>query len=69
MLVEALALAFFLRSFYDIVFNVVFLKVVELLSMEDVDLTPEQIQDIVNLLEKENRLQQVDDEQSVKDTN
>lgn len=37
--------------------------------MEDVDLTPEQIQDIVNLLEKENRLQQVDDEQSVKDTN
>ena len=45
------------------------MKVVELLSMEDVDLTPEQIQDIVNLLEKENRLQQVDDEQSVKDTN
>lgn len=45
----------------------VFLKVVELLSMEDVDLTPKQIQDIVNLLEKESRLQQVD-EQSVKDT-
>jgi len=35
--------------------------------MEDVDLTPEQIQDIVNLLEKESRLQQAD-EQSVKDT-
>lgn len=35
--------------------------------MEDVDLTPKQIQDIVNLLEKESRLQQVD-EQSVKDT-
>lgn len=43
------------------------MKVVELLSMEDVDLTPKQIQDIVNLLEKESRLQQVD-EQSVKDT-
>ena len=35
--------------------------------MEDVDLTPKQIQDIVSLLEKESRLQQVD-EQSVKDT-
>lgn len=35
--------------------------------MEDVDLTPKQIQDIVNLLEKESRLQKVD-EQSVKDT-
>lgn len=43
------------------------MKVVELLSMEDVDLTPKQIQDILNLLEKESRLQQVN-EQSVKDT-
>ena len=42
----------------------VILQVVELLSMEDVDLTPEQIKDIITLLEKENKLRKVDEEQS-----
>lgn len=40
------------------VFDFVCSQVVELLSMEDVDLTPEQIQDIVDLLEKESRVRQ-----------
>ena len=35
--------------------------------MEDVDLTPEQIRDIVDLLEKESKLREAN-EQSIKDT-
>lgn len=39
-------------------------RVVELLSNEDVDLTPEQIRDIVNLVNTESRLRQADREES-----
>ena len=42
------------------------LQVVELLSNEDVDLTVEQIREIVDLMAKERRMQNAD-EQSVKD--
>ncbi|XP_020627165.1 LETM1 and EF-hand domain-containing protein 1, mitochondrial-like isoform X2 [Orbicella faveolata] len=38
--------------------------IVELLSMEDVDITPEQIKDIVDLLEKESKLRNTSTEQS-----
>lgn len=38
--------------------------IVELLSMEDVDITPEQIKDIVDLLEKESKLRDTSTEQS-----
>lgn len=38
--------------------------IVELLSMEDVDITPEQIKDIVDLLEKESKLRKTSTEES-----
>ena len=44
------------------------LQIVELLSMEDVDLTPEQIKDTVDLLEKESKLRKTSTEQSHKVT-
>ncbi|PFX29216.1 mitochondrial proton/calcium exchanger protein-like [Stylophora pistillata] len=37
--------------------------VAELLSLEDVDLTPDQIKDVIVLLEKENKLRKADDEE------
>lgn len=40
-----------------------FMQVAELLSLEDVDLTPDQIKDIIVLLEKENKLRKVEDEE------
>ena len=40
------------------------LQIAELLSMEDVDITPEQIKDIVDLLEKESKLRKTTREQS-----
>lgn len=40
------------------------LQIVELLSMEDVDITPEQIKDIVDLLEKESKLRKTSTEES-----
>ena len=46
----------------------VVLQVVELLSMEDVDLTPEQIKDIIDLLEKESKVRKADGEESDKVT-
>ena len=42
----------------------VVLQIVELLSMEDVDITPEQIKDIIDLLEKESKLRKTSKEQS-----
>lgn len=41
-------------------------QIVELLSKEDVDLTPEQIRDIVDLMAKESRVRKAND-QSVND--
>lgn len=40
-----------------------FAQVAELLSLEDVDLTPDQIKDIIVLLEKENKLRKAEDEE------
>lgn len=40
-----------------------FVQVAELLSLEDVDLTPDQIKDIIVLLEKENKLRKAEDEE------
>lgn len=46
-----------------------FVQVAELLSLEDVDLTPDQIKDIIVLLEKENKLRKAEgEEQSQKIT-
>ena len=40
-----------------------FVQVAELLSLEDVDLTRDQIKDIIVLLEKENKLRKAEDEE------
>lgn len=50
--------------FFLIFLSCVVLQIVELLSMEDVDLTPEQIKDIVELLEKESKLRKTSEEES-----
>ena len=44
------------------------MQVAELLSNEDVDLTVEQIQEIVNLMAKERRMRNTDEQSVRKDT-
>lgn len=56
--------SFITRERTQISISNVVLQIVELLSMEDVDITPEQIKDIVDLLEKESKLRNTSTEKS-----
>ena len=56
--------SFITREMTQISISNVVLQIVELLSMEDVDITLEQIKDIVDLLEKESKLRDTSTEQS-----
>ena len=57
-------LSFITLEMTQISISNVVLQIVELLSMEDVDITPEQIKDIVDLLEKESKLRNTSTEKS-----